>query len=104
MTSSLLPVKPFDDKQRIQPTVEVQEFIPSIPEAVHPYMVYTNNLYVYPLSLNFNSQKFYSKVSDATVYRCKRAPNENGDFDQVFVAIIIIIINIDVQKINRDNK
>ena len=70
MTSSLLPVKPFKESFNVQPTLEVQEFVPAIPEAVHPHMVYVNNFYVYPLSLNFNNQKFYSKVrvySDACV-------------------------------------
>ena len=62
MTTSLLPVRPFNDKTQIQPTLEIQEFIPSIPEAVHPHIVYKNNLYVYPLALNFNNQKVYSKV------------------------------------------
>lgn len=62
MTTSLLPVRPFNDKSKIQPTLEVQEFVPTIPEAVHPHMVYTNNFYVYPLMLNFNNQKVYSKV------------------------------------------
>ena len=63
MTSSLLPVKPFNESIKVHPTVEVAEFVPTIPEAVHPFIVYTNNFYVYPLSLNFNNQKFYSKVS-----------------------------------------
>lgn len=62
MTSSLLPVRPFSDKMKIEPTLEVQEFVPVIPDAVHPHMVYTNNFYVYPLMLNFNNQKVYSKV------------------------------------------
>ena len=63
MTTSLLPVRPFRDKSKIQPTLEVQEFVPAIPEAVHPHMVYTNNFFVYPLMLNFNNQKVYSKVN-----------------------------------------
>lgn len=62
MTPSLLPVRPFNDKSKIQPTLEVQEFVPAIPEAVYPHMVYVNNFYVYPLMLNFNNQKVYSKV------------------------------------------
>ena len=62
MTTSLLPVRPFNDKFKIQPTLEIQEFVPAIPEAVHPNIVYTNNFFVYPLMLNFNNQKVYSKV------------------------------------------
>lgn len=68
MTSSLIPVRPFDDKTKIQPTLEVQEFVPAIPEAVHPYVVYINNFYVYPLMLNFNNQKVYSKVQEFKFY------------------------------------
>ncbi|XP_028405691.1 dedicator of cytokinesis protein 9-like isoform X2 [Dendronephthya gigantea] len=67
MTSSLLPVRPFNDKIKIEPTLEVQEFVPVIPDAVHPHMVYTNNFYVYPLMLNFNNQKVYSKARNIAV-------------------------------------
>ena len=62
MTTSLLPVRPFNDKTKSQPTLEIEEFVPAIPEAVHPHMVYLNNIYIYPLALNFSSQKVYSKV------------------------------------------
>lgn len=62
MTSSLLPVRPFDANMKIQPTIEIQEFIPPFPEAVDPHVVYKNNFYLYPLSLNFNNQKDYAKV------------------------------------------
>ncbi|CAB4020820.1 Hypothetical predicted protein, partial [Paramuricea clavata] len=67
MTASLLPVRPFNDKSKIQPTLEVQEFVPAIPEAVHPHMVYANNFYVYPLMLNFNNQKVFSKARNIAV-------------------------------------
>ena len=68
MTTSLLPVRPFNDKTQIQPTLEIQEFVPAIPEAVHPHIVYKNNFYIYPLALNFNNQKFYSKVQYNCMY------------------------------------
>lgn len=63
MTSSLVPVKPWDDSLSVLPTVEVEEFCQTCPEAAHPHTTYVNNLYVYPLSLNYSNQKVFSKVT-----------------------------------------
>ena len=62
LTSSLVPVKPWDDSLNVRPTVEVEEFSQSCPEAAHPHISYVNNFYVYPLALNYSNQKVYSKV------------------------------------------
>lgn len=62
MTSSLVPVKPWDDSLNVLPTVEVEEFCQTCPDAAHPHTTYVNNLYVYPLSLNYSNQKVFSKV------------------------------------------
>ena len=62
MTSSLVPVKPWDDSLTVRSTMEVEEFSQSFPEAAHPHTAYVNNLYVYPLSLNYSNQKVFSKV------------------------------------------
>ena len=70
LTSSLIPLKPWDDSSGvIRPTVEIEEFSQAFPEAAHPYTSYVNNLYVYPLSLNYSNQKVFSKVSNFTGYR-----------------------------------
>ena len=62
LTSSLVPVKPWDDSLNVRSTVEVEEFSQSCPEAAHPHISYVNNFYVYPLALNYSNQKVYSKV------------------------------------------
>ena len=68
LTSSLIPLKPWDDSSCvIRPTVEIEEFSQAFPEAAHPYTSYVNNLYVYPLSLNYSNQKVFSKVSNLLV-------------------------------------
>jgi len=65
LTSSLIPLKPWDDSSGvIRPTVEIEEFSQAFPEAAHPYTSYVNNLYVYPLSLNYSNQKVFSKVNN----------------------------------------
>ena len=57
-------MKPWDDSSGvIRPTVEVEEFCQSCPEAAHPHTSYVNNLYVYPLALNYSNQKVFSKVN-----------------------------------------
>ncbi|XP_074634034.1 dedicator of cytokinesis protein 9-like isoform X3 [Acropora palmata] len=68
LTSSLVPVKPWDDSYGVvRSTVEVEEFCQSCPEAAHPHTAYVNNLYVYPLSLNYSSQKVFSKARNISV-------------------------------------
>ncbi|XP_048588509.1 dedicator of cytokinesis protein 9 isoform X4 [Nematostella vectensis] len=66
-TPSLIPVKPFDFKDRDPPTLEVEEFCQSFPEAAYPHTTYVNNFYVYPISLNFNNQKVFSKARNISV-------------------------------------
>ncbi|XP_068686795.1 dedicator of cytokinesis protein 9-like [Montipora foliosa] len=68
LTSSLLPIKPWDESCGvIRPTVEVEEFCQSFPEAAHPHTAYVNNLYVYPLSLNYSNQTVFSKARNISV-------------------------------------
>lgn len=67
MTSSLVPVKPWDDSLSVLPTVEVEEFCQTCPDAAHPHTTYVNNLYVYPLSLNYSNQKVFSKARNISV-------------------------------------
>ena len=72
LTSSLVPIKPWDESCGvIRPTVEVEEFCQSCPEAAHPHTAYVNNLYVYPLSLNYSNQKVFSKVNLDSKCKCK---------------------------------
>jgi len=55
-----------------QLTKEVKEFTPL--EAYHPHphyyphTIYTNNLFIYPLSLKYDTQKMFAKVSSAVNY------------------------------------
>ena len=56
---------------KFRPTVEVEEFCQSCPEAAHPHTAYVNNLYVYPLSLNYSNQKVFSKVNLDSKCKCK---------------------------------
>ena len=72
LTSSLVPIKPWDESCGvIRPTVEVEEFCQSCLEATHPHTAYINNLYVYPLSLNYSNQKVFSKVNLDSKCICK---------------------------------
>lgn len=62
LTSSLVPVKPFNSPPSHIPTIEVEEFIPEKGDAVSPFMSYVNHLYVYPHLLKYDSQKHFTKV------------------------------------------
>ncbi|XP_064615017.1 dedicator of cytokinesis protein 9-like [Liolophura sinensis] len=62
LTSSLVPVKPFNSPPSHIPTIEVEEFIPEKGDAVSPFMSYVNHLYVYPHLLKYDSQKHFTKA------------------------------------------
>lgn len=62
MTSSYVPVKPFEELSKHQPTVEVEEFVQDTTKCTQPHRVYRNHIYVYPKHLKYDSQKSFAKV------------------------------------------
>lgn len=50
-----------------EPTVEVTEFTGSSDRDTHPYITFINHLFVYPLSLSFDSQKLFSRARNIAV-------------------------------------
>ncbi|XP_063975168.1 dedicator of cytokinesis protein 9 isoform X2 [Diachasmimorpha longicaudata] len=63
LTTSLEPIQPFPIPPVTLPTLEILEFeSPSERDILHPYTTYRNNLYVYPQSLNFDTQKFFNRA------------------------------------------
>ena len=62
LTSSLVPLLPWPSTPTEKPTLEVEEFTPQNGHVAHPNTTYTNNLYVYPINLKYDSQKTYTKV------------------------------------------
>ena len=96
LTSSLIPLKPWDDSSVvIRPTVEIEEFSQAFPEAAHPYTSYVNNLYVYPLSLNYSNQKVFSKVSNLLVI-------ERAFLLAAFWVSLLIFLQLQIDETNRE--
>ena len=62
MTSSYVPVKPFPNPPTNPIAIEIEEFIPDKGQFHNPYDSYINNLYIYPISLKYDSQKSFTKV------------------------------------------
>ena len=62
MTSSYIPVKPFPSPPADPVAIEIEEFVPSKGQFNSPHSSYVNNLYVYPVSLKYDSQKSFTKV------------------------------------------
>ena len=90
LTSSLVPIKPWDESSGvIRPTVEVEEFCQSCPEAAHPHTAYVNNLYVYPLSLNYSNQKVFSKVNLDSKCKCK------------MYVLLIVEVRSEIKQVHR---
>ncbi|KAG5837682.1 hypothetical protein ANANG_G00242030 [Anguilla anguilla] len=68
VTSSYVPVKPFEDCEQHPPTVEVEEIVQESPKFCQPYRVYKNHIYVYPRHLKYDSQKTFAKARNIAVY------------------------------------
>ena len=59
---SLIPLKPFSRSDDVDASLEIQTFCQQKNETVAPNTDYVNNFYIYPISLNYTSQKIL-KVS-----------------------------------------
>ncbi|KAJ8796453.1 hypothetical protein J1605_017923 [Eschrichtius robustus] len=67
VTSSYIPVKPFNVTAQPEPTVEVEEFVYDSTKYCRPYRVYKNQIYIYPKHLKYDSQKCFNKARNITV-------------------------------------
>uniref|UniRef100_A0A8C2T8C6 Dedicator of cytokinesis 10 n=1 Tax=Coturnix japonica TaxID=93934 RepID=A0A8C2T8C6_COTJA len=78
VTSSFIPVKPFNDIKEHQPTVEVEEFVQESTKYSRPYRVYKNQIYIYPKHLKYDSQKHFNKARNITVCIEFKSSDEEG--------------------------
>nr|XP_041632093.1 dedicator of cytokinesis protein 11 isoform X4 [Drosophila kikkawai] len=67
LSKSLAPLSTFSPNSKHSPTIEVAEFQSQSEREAHPYTSFCNHLYVYPLSLQFDSQKLFSRARNITV-------------------------------------
>ncbi|XP_017854230.1 dedicator of cytokinesis protein 9 isoform X11 [Drosophila busckii] len=67
LSKSLTPLSSFSANSKQALTLELCEFQSSQERDAHPYTSYYNHLYVYPLSLQFDSQKLFSRARNITV-------------------------------------
>ncbi|XP_058890349.1 dedicator of cytokinesis protein 10-like isoform X11 [Acipenser ruthenus] len=78
VTSSYVPVKPFEDSEKHQATIEIEEFVRESTKYSHPFRVYKNQIYIYPKHLKYDSQKFFAKARNIAVYVEFRSSDEEG--------------------------
>ncbi|XP_063703194.1 dedicator of cytokinesis protein 9 isoform X3 [Culicoides brevitarsis] len=67
LTTTLAPIKPFPMPVATEPSIEVSEFLSSSDKDVYPFTTFVNHLYIYPLSLNFENQKLFSRARNIAV-------------------------------------
>ncbi|XP_035917341.1 dedicator of cytokinesis protein 11 isoform X2 [Anopheles stephensi] len=67
LTNSLVPLNPFPIPPVADPTVEVTEFGNNSEQYLHPFVHFVNHLFVYPLHLNYDSQKIFSRARNLAV-------------------------------------
>uniref|UniRef100_A0A4W4EYC8 Dedicator of cytokinesis 11 n=1 Tax=Electrophorus electricus TaxID=8005 RepID=A0A4W4EYC8_ELEEL len=77
VTSSYIPVKPFDE-QCERASVEMEEFVPEEAKYHHPFTIYKNHLYIYPLQLKYENQKTFAKARNIAVCVQFRDSDEEG--------------------------
>ncbi|XP_078067365.1 LOW QUALITY PROTEIN: dedicator of cytokinesis protein 11-like [Mustelus asterias] len=68
VTSSYIPVKPFEESSCSCVSFEVEEFVPDIAKYMYPFTSFKNHLYVYPLQLKYDNQKTFAKARNIAVY------------------------------------
>uniref|UniRef100_A0A8D0GEW7 C2 DOCK-type domain-containing protein n=1 Tax=Sphenodon punctatus TaxID=8508 RepID=A0A8D0GEW7_SPHPU len=78
VTSSFIPIKPFNDIKEQEPTVEVEEFVHESTKYSRPYRVYKNQIYIYPKHLKYDSQKCFNKARNITVCIEFKSSDEEG--------------------------
>ena len=49
------------------PTLEIAEFSGNCERDIHPHTIFINHLFIYPISLNFESQKVFSRARNLAV-------------------------------------
>uniref|UniRef100_A0A8D3CFD7 Dedicator of cytokinesis 11 n=1 Tax=Scophthalmus maximus TaxID=52904 RepID=A0A8D3CFD7_SCOMX len=77
VTSSYIPVKPFEDGcERV--SVEIEEFLPEEAKYNYPFTTYKNQLYIYPLQLKYDNQKTFTKARNIAVCIQFRDSDEEG--------------------------
>ncbi|XP_078795870.1 dedicator of cytokinesis protein 9 isoform X6 [Oryzias latipes] len=67
VTSSYIPVKQFDVREKSNIFFEVEEFVPCIAKCSQPFTIYNNHLYVYPKHLKYDGQKAFAKARNIAV-------------------------------------
>ncbi|RZC34337.1 dedicator of cytokinesis protein 9 [Asbolus verrucosus] len=79
LTTALVPLKPFPVPPSTDPTLEITEFEASSEKDVHPYTTFVNHLYVYPLNLNFDTQKMFARARNiACIVELRDSDNEEA--------------------------
>uniref|UniRef100_UPI00398F8684 dedicator of cytokinesis protein 10 n=1 Tax=Pristiophorus japonicus TaxID=55135 RepID=UPI00398F8684 len=67
VTSSYVPIKPFKDPSKYEPTIEVEEFVQESAKYSQPYTIYKNHVYIYPKHLKYDGQKCFAKARNLAV-------------------------------------
>ncbi|XP_069752851.1 dedicator of cytokinesis protein 10 [Narcine bancroftii] len=67
VTSSYVPIKPFEDPNKYEPTIEVEEFVQESAKYSQPYATYKNHVYIYPKHLKYDGQKCFAKARNLAV-------------------------------------
>lgn len=62
-----MPLKPFPIPPKSEPTQEICEFLGIAERDVYPFTTFINHLFIYPLVLNFDNQKLFSRARNIAV-------------------------------------
>lgn len=67
LTTNLRPLLPFPLPPKQEPTFELNEFVGSSEKDVQPFGTFINHLFVYPTSLQFDTQKAFNRARNIAV-------------------------------------
>lgn len=84
-----MPVKPFSLPPVEGPTIEVTEFSGNNENEIHPYSVFENHLFIYPISLNFETQKIFSRARNIAL-TLELRDTDTSDAKPLMVILILL--------------
>lgn len=86
-----MPLKPFPLPSNGDPSFEAVEFSGNADRDMYPYTTFINHLFVYPLTLSFDSQKLFSRARNlALVMEIRDSDEEDAKAIPVITTFFLV--------------
>ncbi|EDS34252.1 dedicator of cytokinesis protein 9 [Culex quinquefasciatus] len=102
LTTTLAPLKPFPSPPTAPgPTLEMSEFLSTSEQHLHPYATFVHHMYVYPLHLNYDSQKIFSRARNiAVIVELRDSDTADAKSVEVSSSLLIKVVQTFINLLN----